>query len=233
MMDSHAIKAAEDFAHAGYPIHAKALLLCEVDGTREEVGEDIEKVDAVFKGMGAISTRISSDEKERELLWKGRKSAFPAVGRISPDYYCMDGTIPRGKIAFVLDEMDKMAQYYRLRVANVFHAGDGNLHPLILFDTSVPGEYEKAEEFGARILQLCVEAGGSITGEHGVGVEKIRQMAIQFGDEEIQQFHSIKAAFDPHGTLNPGKGIPMLKRCQEYRSLQSSYPVAQTQNEDN
>ncbi|MFT5690774.1 MAG: glycolate oxidase [Oceanicoccus sp.] len=231
MMDSHAIKAAEDFAHAGYPIHARALLLCEVDGTREEVQEDIEKVDAVFRDMGAISTRISSNEEERELLWKGRKSAFPAVGRISPDYYCMDGTIPRRKIAFVLDEMDKMSKYYNLRVANVFHAGDGNLHPLILFDTSIPGEYEKAEEFGARILQLCVEVGGSITGEHGVGIEKIRQMAIQFNDEEIQQFHSIKAAFDPSGTLNPGKGIPMLKRCQEYRSLQMSYPVSQTQKE--
>lgn len=232
MMDSHAIKAAEDFVHAGYPIHAKALLLCEVDGTRDEVQEDIEKVDAVFRDMGAISTRISSDEEERELLWKGRKCAFPAVGRISPDYYCMDGTIPRGKIAFVLDEMDKMANFYNLRVANVFHAGDGNLHPLILFDTSVQGEYEKAEEFGARILQLCVEAGGSITGEHGVGVEKIRQMAIQFNDEEIQQFHSIKTAFDPRGTLNPGKGIPLLKRCQEYRSLQMSYPVSQSQNEN-
>jgi len=228
MMDSHAIKAAEDFAHAGYPTQAKALLLCEVDGTLAEVQEHIEKVDFIFKEMGATSTRISRDEAERALLWKGRKSAFPAVGRISPDYYCMDGTIPRRKIAYVLEEMERMSQHYSLRVANVFHAGDGNLHPLILFDTSIPGEFEKAEEFGARILQLCVEVGGCITGEHGVGVEKIRQMAIQFNDEEIQQFHGIKAAFDPDGTLNPGKGIPLLKRCQEYRTLQpEGLPVPQ------
>lgn len=219
MMDSHAIVAAEAFAKAGYPTEAKALLLCEVDGTEEEVQEHIEAVEGLFKDLGAIATRVSQDEDERALLWKGRKSAFPAVGRISPDYYCMDGTIPRGQLAHVLTEMDKMSEHYGLRVANVFHAGDGNLHPLILFDANVPAEFEKAEAFGAEILELCVEVGGCITGEHGVGLEKIRQMAVQFNDEEIAQFHGLKAAFDPVGTLNPGKGIPILKRCQEYRSL--------------
>lgn len=219
MMDEHAIVAAEAFAQAGYPTEAQALLLCEVDGTEEEVQEHIEAVDSLFHELGAFTTRVSQDEDERALLWKGRKSAFPAVGRISPDYYCMDGTIPRGQLAHVLTEMQKMSEHYDLRVANVFHAGDGNLHPLILFDANVPAEFEKAEEFGAKILELCVEVGGCITGEHGVGLEKIRQMAVQFNDEEIAQFHALKAAFDPVGTLNPGKGIPVLKRCQEYRSL--------------
>jgi len=219
MMDSHAIIAAEDFCHAGYPKNAKALLLCELDGSAEEVQEHILKVEQIFKELGATSTRISRSEEERALLWKGRKSAFPAVGRISPDYYCMDGTIPRGQLAFVLEEMEKMSQAYGLRVANVFHAGDGNLHPLILFDANTPGEFEKTEEFGGKILELCVKVGGCITGEHGVGVEKIRQMAVQFTDLELAQFHGIKAAFDPAGTLNPGKGIPVLKHCQEYRAL--------------
>lgn len=219
MMDSHAIVAAEGFANAGYPIDAKALLLCEVDGTEEEVSEHIEQVDQLFKSLGATSTRISRSEAERALLWKGRKSAFPAVGRISPDYYCMDGTIPRGQLSYVLETMDAMSRHYGLRVANVFHAGDGNLHPLILFDANIPGEFTRAEEFGAAILGLCVEVGGCITGEHGVGIEKIRQMPLQFNDSEIEQFHRIKAAFDPLGTLNPGKGIPLLKRCQEYRAL--------------
>ncbi|MEH6584093.1 MAG: FAD-linked oxidase C-terminal domain-containing protein [Halioglobus sp.] len=231
MMDSHAIRAAEDFAKAGYPTDAKALLLCEVDGTLEEVQEHIEKVDALFLELGASSTRISKDETERALLWKGRKSAFPAVGRISPDYYCMDGTIPRSQLAYVLSEMDKMSEHYGLRVANVFHAGDGNLHPLILFDANVPGEFEKTEEFGGKILELCVAVGGCITGEHGVGIEKIRQMAVQFGDPEIAQFHAIKSAWDPIGTLNPGKGIPVLKRCQEYRSIRSAEPQAQNSGE--
>lgn len=222
MMDSHAIIAAEGFAKAGYPIEAKALLLCEVDGTREEVQEHIEKVNRIFHGLGAISVRTSSNEDERALLWKGRKCAFPAVGRISPDYYCMDGTIPRGKLSYVLEEMEKLSQHYNLRVANVFHAGDGNLHPLILFDANVPGEFEKTEEFGGKILKLCVQVGGCITGEHGVGVEKIKQMTLQFSDQEIEQFLSIKSAFDPIGTLNPGKGIPLLRRCQEYRSIDSA-----------
>ena len=220
MMDSFAIQASEDFAQAGYTVEAKALLLCEVDGTFEEVTEHVETVTGLFNELGATSIRISQDDTERLLLWKGRKSAFPAVGRISPDYYCMDGTIPRGQLAHVLTEIDRLSHKFGLRVANVFHAGDGNLHPLILFNSSIEGEFEKTEKFGARILELCVEAGGCITGEHGVGLEKIHQMAIQFTDQEVSQFHSIKAAFDPATTLNPGKGIPTLKRCQEYRSLQ-------------
>ncbi|NWO08135.1 MAG: FAD-binding protein [Alteromonadaceae bacterium] len=220
MMDSHAIIAADDFCQAGYPREAKALLLCEVDGTEEEVDEHIAEAEGVFRKLGATSIRTSTSEEERALLWKGRKSAFPAVGRISPDYYCMDGTIPRRHLARVLLEMEKMSDEFGLRVANVFHAGDGNLHPLILFDANVPGEFEKAEAFGSRILELCVEVGGCITGEHGVGVEKIRQMAVQFDDQELAQFHSVKAAFDPKGILNPGKGVPTLKFCQEYRSIE-------------
>jgi glycolate oxidase len=220
MMDGHAIIAADDFCHAGYPRDAKALLLCEVDGTTEEVQEHIQEAEALFKRLGATSIRTSQSEEERALLWKGRKSAFPAVGRISPDYYCMDGTIPRRYLAKVLLEMEKMSEEFGLRVANVFHAGDGNLHPLILFDANVPGEFEKTEAFGGRILEQCVEVGGCITGEHGVGVEKIRQMAVQFNDEELQQFHDVKAAFDPTGILNPGKGVPTLKFCQEYRSIE-------------
>ena len=219
MMDSPAIIAAEAFAHAGYPIDAQAVLLCELDGSEAEVQEQIAEVEQLFTELGATSTRVSQSEAERALLWKGRKSAFPAVGRISPDYYCMDGTIPRSQLAYVLTEMQKLSEHYGLKVANVFHAGDGNLHPLILFDANVPGELEKTEEFGSKILELCVAVGGCITGEHGVGVEKIRQMAVQFNDQELIQFHAIKHAFDPIGTLNPGKGIPILKRCQEYRSL--------------
>ncbi len=221
MMDSHAIIAADDFAKAGYPRDAKALLLCEVDGTEEEVHEHIAEAENLFRELGATSVRTSRNEEERALMWKGRKSAFPAVGRISPDYYCMDGTIPRRYLAKVLLEMEKMSEEFGLRVANVFHAGDGNLHPLILFDANVPGEFERTEAFGSRILSLCVEVGGCITGEHGVGVEKIRQMAVQFRDEELQQFHDLKAAFDPAGILNPGKGVPALRFCQEYRSLES------------
>lgn len=219
MMDSHAIVAAEAFAQAGYPTDAQALLLCELDGTTEEVNEYLARVETIFREQGATQVRVSQSEAERALLWKGRKSAFPAVGRISPDYYCMDGTIPRGQLARVLTEMQHMSEHYGLRVANVFHAGDGNLHPLILFDANVPGEFEKTEEFGGKILELCVAVGGCITGEHGVGIEKIRQMQVQFNEQELLQFHAIKAAFDPHGTLNPGKGIPLLKHCQEYRAL--------------
>ena len=217
---SHGIIAADDFCGAGYPRDAKALLLCEVDGTKEEVHEHIAEAEALFRKLGATSIRTSQSEEERALLWKGRKSAFPAVGRISPDYYCMDGTIPRRHLARVLLEMEKMSEEFGLRVANVFHAGDGNLHPLILFDANVPGEFDKAEAFGSAILELCVEVGGCITGEHGVGVEKIRQMAVQFNDEELQQFHEVKAAFDATGILNPGKGVPTLKFCQEYRSIE-------------
>lgn len=219
MMDRFAIEAAEVFAQAGYPLDAEALLLCELDGSTEEVNEYVTTVAQIFQDLGASSIRISQSEEERALLWKGRKSAFPAVGRLSPDYYCMDGTIPREQLAHVLTEISRLSDEFGLRVANVFHAGDGNLHPLILFDMAVEGEFEKTEKFGGRILELCVESGGCITGEHGVGIEKIRQMPAQFNDQEISQFHAIKTAFDPVGTLNPGKGIPTLKRCQEYRAL--------------
>lgn len=219
MMDGFAIQAAEAFAKAGYPLDAEALLLCEVDGTEEEVEEHIAAVEKLFHDLGATSVRTSQSEEERARLWAGRKSAFPAVGRISPDYYCMDGTIPRGQLTHVLLEMQKMSEHYGLRVANVFHAGDGNLHPLILFDANVPGELERTEEFGGKILELCVAVGGCITGEHGVGYEKLRQMPAQFSDAEIAQFHQIKRAFDPKELLNPGKGIPTLRSCQEYRSL--------------
>ncbi len=228
MMDRHAIVAAEAFVNAGYPVEAKALLLCELDGTATEVDQYISQVAEVFKKLGASSIRISQTEEERALLWRGRKSAFPAVGRISPDYYCMDGTIPRSQLANVLTKMEQRADSLGLRVANVFHAGDGNLHPLILFDDSVEGEFEKAEQLGSWILEYCVEVGGCITGEHGVGVEKIRQMPIQFNDLEISQFHQIKAAFDPKGTLNPGKGIPLLKNCQEYRAIRQIKPADQS-----
>jgi len=219
MMDSYAIRAAEDYACAGYDVDAAALLLCELDGTAEEVASGINRSTRVFEQFGATSIRVSKDEAERALFWKGRKSAFPAIGRISPDYYCMDGTIPRRSLSFVLREIGRLSTEFGLRVANVFHAGDGNMHPLILFDESKPGELERAEAFGAKILELCVEVGGCITGEHGVGVEKLPQMFVQFDDAELAQLNSIKDACDPKGLLSPGKGIPTLKRCQEYRSL--------------
>ena len=218
MMDSYAIRAAEDYVGAGYDTSAAALLLCELDGTEEEVAWGIGQVTAVFRRHRATSIRVSQSEAERLLFWKGRKSAFPAVGRISPDYYCMDGTIPRRMLSRVLSDISRLSGEYGLRVANVFHAGDGNMHPLILFDESKPGELEKAEAFGAAILRLCVAAGGCITGEHGVGVEKLEQMLDQFSDAELAQLNAIKDALDPDALLNPGKGVPTLKRCQEYRS---------------
>ena len=218
MMDSYAIRAAEDYVGAGYDTSAAALLLCELDGTEEEVAWGIGQVTAVFRRHRATSIRVSQSETERLLFWKGRKSAFPAVGRISPDYYCMDGTIPRRMLSRVLSDISRLSGEYGLRVANVFHAGDGNMHPLILFDESNPGELQKAEQFGAEILKLCVAAGGCITGEHGVGVEKLAQMPEQFSDAELAQLNAIKDALDPDALLNPGKGVPTLKRCQEYRS---------------
>jgi glycolate oxidase len=219
MMDRLAIQAAEDFAAAGYPRDAEALLLCEVDGTREEVASCSRGVEDLFRKMGASSVIVSRDEAHRALLWKGRKSAFPAVGRLAPDYYCMDGTIPRSQVSRVLNEIARLSGHYGLAVANVFHAGDGNLHPLILFDASKPEEVHKAEQFGAAILELSVQVGGCITGEHGVGLEKLRQMSHQFSPAELALLEDIKAAFDPGLNLNPGKGIPILKRCQEYRAL--------------
>ncbi len=219
MMDRLAIQAAEDFCQAGYPRDAAAILLCEMDGTREEVAQHVDAVAHLFAQLGATSITVSRDERHRALLWKGRKSAFPAVGRLAPDYYCMDGTIPRGQVTYVLNEIYRLSEHYTLPVANVFHAGDGNLHPLILFDASDPLQVRKAEAFGGDILDLSVRVGGCLTGEHGVGVEKLRKMSSQFRPEELAQFEDIKHAFDPGLNLNPGKGIPILKRCQEYRAL--------------
>ena len=214
MMDNPSIRAAEDFADAGYPREAAAILLCELDGTADEVDADAHRVESVLTSHGA-DVRVAKDAADQERLWKGRKAAFPAMGRLSPDYYCMDGTIPRAKLAEVLNGIGRLSEEFGLRVANVFHAGDGNLHPLILFDANLPGQLEQAEELGDRILRLCVEAGGTVTGEHGVGVEKLNTMCVQFNDEELNQFHALKAAFDPEGLMNPGKAIPTLARCSE------------------
>jgi len=219
MMDRPAIRAAEDFVHAGYPTDAEAILLCELDGSNAEVSSEILKVRKILLDSGATQVRTAKDEAERAVFWKGRKSAFPAVGRISPDYYCMDGTIPRKRLPEVLRRMAELSKEYGLSVANVFHAGDGNLHPLILFDANQPGELKRTEEFGGRILELCVEVGGTITGEHGVGMEKIDQMCVQFQSAELAQLHAVKAAFDPKGLLNPGKAVPTLHRCAEFGAM--------------
>ncbi|MEE4682005.1 glycolate oxidase subunit GlcD [Pseudomonas alliivorans] len=219
MMDNLAIRAAEDFIHAGYPVEAEAILLCELDGVEADVHDDCERVRQVLTQAGATEVRQAKDESERVRFWAGRKNAFPAVGRLSPDYYCMDGTIPRRELPGVLRGITELSQHYGLRVANVFHAGDGNMHPLILFDANQPGELERAEELGGRILELCVKVGGSITGEHGVGREKINQMCAQFNSDELTLFHAIKAAFDASGLLNPGKNIPTLHRCAEFGAM--------------
>ena len=217
MMDEFAIQASEEFAQPGYPLGSKALLLCELDGSEESVIPDVDTVVSLLSKASSI--RVSESEDERLLLWKGRKSAFPAVGRISPDYYCMDGTIPKRHLADVLEKINALSKRFNLRVANVFHAGDGNLHPLILYDAGVPGELEKTEEFGNEILKLCIEVGGSITGEHGVGVEKLDAMCFQYSDAELDVFHQIKAAFDPQSLLNPGKAVPSLHRCAELGNM--------------
>ncbi|HID50211.1 MAG TPA: FAD-binding protein [Chromatiales bacterium] len=219
MMDNLAIRAAEAFVHAGYPEDAAAILLCELDGIEAEVVEQAAAVENLLRENGASSVRVSRDAAEQELMWKGRKAAFPAVGRLSPDYYCMDGTIPRHRLAEVLTRIGEWSREYDLPVANVFHAGDGNLHPLILYDANRPGELERTEEFGGRILELCVEVGGTITGEHGVGMEKIDQMCVQFAPRELAYFHAVKAAFDPVGLLNPGKAVPTLHRCAEFGAM--------------
>jgi len=218
MMDRLAIRAAEDFVHAGYP-DCEAILLCELDGTNEEVSEHLMQVRALLQDMGAIEVRTARDEAERERFWKGRKAAFPAVGRLAPDYYCMDGTIPRKRLPEVLARISELSADYGLPVANVFHAGDGNLHPLILYDANRPGELERTEAFGSDILRLCVEVGGTVTGEHGVGVEKLDAMCSQFPAPELAQFHAVKAAFDPRGLLNPGKAVPTLHRCAELGAM--------------
>jgi glycolate oxidase len=219
MMDKLAIQAAEDFVHAGYPRDAEAILLCELDGTNEEVSNHVAKVRKILEHSGATEVRTAKDAQERARFWAGRKAAFPAVGRLSPDYYCMDGTIPRKHLPHVLSTIASLSKEYNLPVANVFHAGDGNLHPLILYDANKPGELERTEEFGGKILELCVEVGGSITGEHGVGMEKINQMCVQFQALELTQFHAIKHAFDERGLLNPGKAVPTLHRCAEFGAM--------------
>lgn len=219
MMDKLAIKAAEDFIHADYPLDAEAILLCELDGNEIEVNELIPLVEKVLHDSGATETRLAKDDIERAKFWQGRKSAFPAVGRMSPDYYCMDGTIPRRELGNVLQRITDLSKEYDLPVANVFHAGDGNMHPLILYDANIEGELERTEEFGAKILEACVVAGGTITGEHGVGVEKIDSMCVQFKPAELAQFHAIKKAFDPETLLNPGKAVPTLHRCAELGAM--------------
>lgn len=219
MMDKATIKAAEAFVHAGYPVDAEAILLCEVDGSIEQVVEELAQATAILSQQGAISVKVAQSEKERQKMWAGRKAAFPAVGRISSDYYCMDGTIPRRYLATVLKQISQLSTQYGLAVANVFHAGDGNLHPLILYNASIEGELVKAERLGGDILKLCVQVGGTITGEHGVGVEKINYMCNQFMTAELQQFHAVKMAFDQKGLLNPGKAIPSLNRCAEFGAM--------------
>ncbi len=215
MMDKPAIHATEEFTQAGYPLDVEALLIVELDGPKIEVDHLIEQVDEIARQAGAICSRISETEEERLAFWSGRKNAFPAVGRISPDYICMDGTIPRGKLGYVLQRTAEMSAKYGLRCANVFHAGDGNLHPLILFDANTAGELDRAEAFGADILKLCVEVGGVLTGEHGVGVEKRDLMGEMFTEDDLKQQQRLKCAFDPAHQMNPGKVYPTLHRCAE------------------
>ena len=219
MMDRTSSRMVEPFVKAGYDTDAAAILLCEADGTLEEVEEEIARMTAVLEAAGASAIQVSQSEAERLKFWSGRKNAFPAAGRISPDYYCMDGTIPRKHLARVLIGIGEMEAKYGLRCANVFHAGDGNLHPLILFDANQPDELERAEAFGAEILALCVEVGGTITGEHGVGIEKIDSMCVQFKPAELEAFFSVKRAFDPAMLLNPNKAIPTLNRCAEFGKM--------------
>jgi glycolate oxidase len=219
MMDRLAIQAAEHFVHAGYPLDVAAILLCELDGMHEEVSVEIKRVQAILQQAGATILRTAQTDAERLKFWAGRKAAFPAVGRLAPDYYCMDGTIPRKRLPQVLRGIQTFSEHFGLAVANVFHAGDGNLHPLILYDANKPGDLARAESFGAKILELCVEVGGSITGEHGVGVEKIDQMCVQFMTQELTLFHALKKAWDEKNLLNPGKAVPTLHRCAEYGAM--------------
>ncbi len=215
MMDKLATQASEDFIHAGYPLDVEAILIVELDGPAAEVDDLIDRVEGIARECGAVSVRISESEEERLKFWAGRKAAFPAVGRLAPDYYCMDGTIPRHRLAEVLSAIRQMTGRYGLDVANVFHAGDGNLHPLILYDANNPGELERAEDFGADILRLCVEVGGVLTGEHGVGVEKRDLMGSMFDETDLAHQERVKCAFDPGSLLNPGKVFPTLHSCAE------------------
>ncbi|MCC7098553.1 MAG: FAD-binding oxidoreductase, partial [Rubrivivax sp.] len=220
MMDKPMTAAVEDFVHAGYDLDAAAILLCESDGTPEEVAEEIARMLEVLAGAGATRMEVSRDEAQRLTFWSGRKNAFPASGRISPDYMCMDSTIPRKRLADILLAIQQMEQSYGLRCCNVFHAGDGNLHPLILFDANDPDQLARCARFGADILETSVRLGGTITGEHGVGVEKLASMCVQFSPEERAQMLALKHAFDPQALLNPGKVIPTLVRCVEYGKMQ-------------
>ena len=222
MMDRATTRAVEDFVHAGYDLDAEAILLCESDGTPEEVEEELARMNAVLEYQGASGIQVSQSEAERLRFWSGRKNAFPAAGRIAADYYCMDGTIPRRHIATLLRRIKGMEGKYRLGCLNVFHAGDGNMHPLILFNGADPDEWHRAEEFGTEILETCIELGGTITGEHGVGIEKINSMCVQFSDQERELFWGVKAAFDPDRLLNPDKAIPTLNRCAEYGKMRIS-----------
>ncbi len=215
IMDANAVRAAEDFVKAGYPLDVEALLIVELDGPQVEVDHLVAQVGAIAEAKGAVTSKVSESEEERLRFWAGRKAAFPAIGRITPDYYCMDGTIPRRRLPEVLKRMTEMSERYGLGVANVFHAGDGNLHPLIMYDANNPGELERAEEFGAEILKLCVEVGGVLTGEHGVGVEKRDLMGEMFSEADLKQQQRVKCAFDPDALLNPGKVFPQLHRCAE------------------
>ena len=219
MMDKLVIEACERFMAAGFPTDAAALLLCELDGVREEVAEDLARVNVILQRAGAREVRLAKSETEREQLWRARKGAFAALATIRPDYYTIDGTIPRRCLPVVLERYAALGKQYDMMVANVFHAGDGNLHPVIFYDANVPGEIERSEELGGKMLEICIEVGGTITGEHGVGIEKLKQMCIQFRDAELETFHAIKKAFDPSGILNPGKGIPTLKRCAEWGGM--------------
>ena len=219
MMDRLTIHAVEEYVHAGYNLEAEAILLCESDGTKEEVMNEIQHINEIMKKNSAVDIKTSKNETERLKYWAGRKAAFPAAGRISPDYYCMDGTIPRRNLARVLVGIERLSKEYGLRCMNVFHAGDGNLHPLILYDANQPRELKKTEEFGAKILEMCIQVGGTITGEHGVGIEKINQMCLQFETKELEIFHAVKSAFDPDRLLNPGKAVPSLRRCAEHGAM--------------
>jgi glycolate oxidase len=220
MMDRPATQAVEQFVGAGYDLDAAAILLCESDGTPAEVEDEIARVEALLGAAGAVRLSVSRDEAERLRFWSGRKAAFPAMGRISPDYYCMDGTIPRKRLGEVLRFIAELESKYGLRCPNVFHAGDGNLHPLILFDADNAEQLQRTEQFAAEVLEKCVAVGGTITGEHGVGIEKINQMCTQFRPDELELFHAVKRAFDPRRLLNPGKAVPTLARCAEYGRMQ-------------
>jgi glycolate oxidase len=219
MMDALAVKAAEAYAKAGYPLGAGAILICETDGAAGDAEAELAHVAEICRAAGAAEIRVAKDEAERARLWAGRKAAFPAMGRLAPDYYCIDGTIPRRQLPSVLAAIAELSRQHGLAVANVFHAGDGNLHPLILYDAAAEGELARAEALGGAILELCVAVGGTITGEHGVGREKINQMCVQFSQDELAAFAAIKAAFDPAGLLNPGKAVPTLARCAEFGAM--------------